>query len=108
MQRRPIVNTRDEPHANPENFRRFHVIIGDANMSPFATRLKIGTTALVLEALARDPLRSWPRLAEPLLALPSISRDPTFHWPVELSGGKKSTALELQRHYLAAVKAVCD
>jgi hypothetical protein len=60
MQRRPIVNTRDEPHANPNLFRRFHVILGDANMSPFATRLKIGTTALVLEALARDPKRSYP------------------------------------------------
>jgi hypothetical protein len=66
MQRRPIVNTRDEPHANPNLFRRFHVILGDANMSPFATRLKIGTTALVLEALARDPKRSYSVLADPL------------------------------------------
>src|SRR5213592_2750525 len=59
MQRRPLVNTRDEPHANPKVFRRFHVIIGDANMSPFVTRLKVGTTALVLEALARDPDRAF-------------------------------------------------
>src|SRR6266699_1096011 len=49
MQRRPLINTRDEPHANPKKFRRFHVILGDANMSPFATRLKVGTTALLLE-----------------------------------------------------------
>ena len=108
MQRRPIVNTRDEPHANPQRFRRFHVIIGDANMSPFATRLKVGTTALVLEAIAREPFRSWPRLADPLAALPAISRDPTFGWPVELSGGVPSTAVAVQREYLAAVRQTCD
>jgi Pup amidohydrolase len=108
MQRRPIVNTRDEPHANPRLYRRFHVIIGDANMSPFATRLKIGTTALVLEALARDPRRVWPELAEPLVALPAISRDPRFRWEVKMAGRRTSTALAIQRDYLAAVKAVCD
>ena len=56
MQRRPLVNTRDEPHANSNLYRRFHVIIGDANMSPFATRLKVGTTALVLEAIDAQSL----------------------------------------------------
>ncbi len=108
MQRRPLVNTRDEPHANPELYRRFHVIIGDANMSPFATRLKIGTTALVLEALARDPQRTWPQLAEPLEALPAISRDPKFRWEIMLAGPKPATAVSVQRAYIAAVKAVCD
>src|SRR3954471_19163504 len=73
MQRRPLVNTRDEPHANPNLYRRFHVIIGDANMSPFATRLKVGTTALVLEALTRFPKRVYPTLSDPLGALPAIS-----------------------------------
>ena len=108
MQRRPLVNTRDEPHANPRLYRRFHVIIGDANMSPFATRLKVGATALVLEALARDPERMWPRLVDPLETLPAISRDPSFRWEIKLAGCKSSTALEVQREYLAAVKAVCD
>src|SRR5580692_10055262 len=108
MQRRPIVNTRDEPHANARLYRRFHVIIGDANMSPFATRLKVGTTALVLEALSRDPLRPWPKLADPLPALRAISRDPKFRWEVSLLDGKRATAVDLQRAYLAAVKAVCD
>src|SRR5580704_15425313 len=108
MQRRPLVNTRDEPHANPRLYRRFHVIIGDANMSPFATRLKIGTTALVLEALARDPQRTWPQLVDPLAALPAISRDLKFRWEVKLLDGRPFTALEVQREYLAAVKAVCD
>jgi proteasome accessory factor A len=108
MQRRPIINTRDEPHANPRLYRRFHVIIGDANMSPFATRLKIGTTALVLEALVREPRKSWPKLLEPLVALREISRDATHRWEVRSQGGAHSTALEIQRAYLAAVKSLCD
>jgi proteasome accessory factor A len=108
MQRRPIVNTRDEPHANPNLFRRFHVILGDANMSPFSTRLKIGTTALVLEALARNPKRSYSVLADPLQALVAISRDGKFHWEVALQDKKTSTALELQREYMDAVFDLCD
>jgi len=108
MQRRPIVNTRDEPHANPNLFRRFHVILGDANMSPFATRLKIGSTALVLEALARSPKRIYPVLADPLRALVSISRDSKFHWDVTLHDGQCSNGLELQRNYWRAVTEVCD
>ena len=108
MQRRPLINTRDEPHANPHDWRRFHVIIGDANMSPFATRLKVGTTALVLEALVRDPARAWPVLADPLHALPAISRDPDFRWELKLEGCRYSTALAVQREYLAAVKRLCD
>jgi proteasome accessory factor A len=108
MQRRPIVNTRDEPHANPRLYRRFHVILGDANMSPFSTRLKVGSTALVLEMLARDPQRVLPQLAEPLEALQAISRDPKFKWEVKLADGRTATGLELQREYLNAVKLVCD
>ena len=77
-------------------------------MSPFATRLKIGATALTLEAIARQPWRVWPVLAEPLVALPAISRDPKFRWEVKLAENKPSTALEIQRAYLAAVKEVCD
>src|SRR5439155_13053128 len=108
MQRRPIINTRDEPHANPKRFRRFHVILGDANMSPFTTRMKVGTTALVLEALVLDPKRTYPVLAGPLAALTAISRDPKFHWEVTLDGDQVSTALAVQRDYLSAVREVCD
>jgi len=108
MQRRPLVNTRDEPHANAQRFRRFHVIIGDANMSPFATRLKVGSTALVLEALVNDPKRKFPKLADPLRALPSISRDPSFHWLVDLRDAPPCTAIEVQRAYLQAVKERCN
>ncbi len=89
MQRRPIVNTRDEPHANPNLFRRFHVILGDANMSPFSTRLKIGATALVLEALARDPKRSYSVLADPLRALTAISRDRKIPLGSRVAGQQK-------------------
>ncbi len=108
MQRRPLINTRDEPHANPNLFRRFHVILGDANMSSFATRLKVGTTALVLEALGADPQRTYPKLGDPLGALPAISRDPEFRWEVVLQGGRIATAVEIQRSYLAAVKELCQ
>ncbi len=108
MQRRPIINTRDEPHANPARFRRFHVILGDSNMSSFATGLKVGTTALVLEAILRSPNHRYPRLADPIEALQSISRDPTFEWPVHLESGHVSTALEVQRGYLKQVRSVCD
>ena len=53
MNRRPLINTRDEPHADPSRYRRFHVILGDANMSEWATAMKIGTTALVLDLIER-------------------------------------------------------
>jgi len=108
MQKRPLINTRDEPHANAEQWRRFHVIIGDANMSPFATRLKVGTTALVAEALARNPQLKLPELMAPLDTLKAISRDPMFHWEVTLADRQISTAIEVQRKCLDAVRAGCD
>jgi proteasome accessory factor A len=108
MQRRPIVNTRDEPHANPRLYRRFHVILGDANMSSFATRLKTGATALALEAICLDPDANCPELDDPLRALREISRDTKFQWPVRLEEGRASTAIEVQRSYLSLVRRVCD
>lgn len=108
MQKRPIINTRDEPHADPALYRRFHVIIGDANMSPFATRLKVGTTALVLEALARRPSLVVPEMADPLRTLRAVSRDTTLRLAIGLKNGGRSTAIEVQRGYLALVRAACD
>jgi proteasome accessory factor A len=108
MQRRPIINTRDEPHANPKVYRRFHVILGDANMSPFATWLKVGTTALTLEALVRDPKRIFPKIADPLSTLSTISRDPSFRWEIKLEGNRATGGLAVQRVYLQAVKELCD
>lgn len=104
MQRRPIINTRDEPHANPALHRRFHVILGDANMSPFATWLKVGATALTLRALESGRLGRMPELADPLLALRAISRDANWRWELSLKGGKTSTAIAAQRAYLAGVR----
>ncbi|MBL9137088.1 MAG: proteasome accessory factor PafA2 family protein [Verrucomicrobiales bacterium] len=108
MQRRPLVNTRDEPHANPDLWRRFHVIIGDANMSPFATWLKAGATALVLDAIVRHPDAPWPRLDHPLHTLRALSRDPTCRWELTLKGGRPSTALEVQSQYLQLARAHAD
>jgi Pup amidohydrolase len=110
MQRRPLINTRDEPHANPRLWRRFHVILGDANLSPFATRLKVGSTALVLDALVRNPslAQSLPVLADPLAALRAISRDRSWRWEVGLAGGGTTTALEIQRAYLEAARTTAD
>jgi Pup amidohydrolase len=108
MQKRPLINTRDEPHANPDKWRRFHVILGDANMSPFATRLKVGTMALVLEAMAREPELELPGLTAPVAALKSISRDRDYQWPVTLADGSPSTAIDVQRSYLQAVRSHCD
>ena len=108
MQRRPIINTRDEPHADSQVYRRFHVILGDSNLSLYATYLKIGTTALVLQALLNGaPLECLPRLADPLLALKSISRDPAWQWRCLTAAGLETTAIAIQRNYLQLVREFC-
>jgi len=100
LHRRPIVNTRDEPHADPRKYRRFHVIVGDANMSEFATALKVGATSLVLELIASgwEPLF---RVRRPVDAIRWVSRDPTLRWLVELADGRRMPAVDLQRIYLS-------
>jgi proteasome accessory factor A len=99
LYRRPIVNTRDEPHANPHDYRRVHVIVGDANMSEFATALKVGTTQLVLELLQSgwEPLF---RVRDPVTAIKAVSRDPSFRWVVPLEDGRTIGGVDLQRIYL--------
>lgn len=101
MNKRPLINTRDEPHADARKFRRFHVIIGDANMSEWATAMKIGITALVLDLIERGEAPQI-ELAQPIEALKAISRDATQSWIVELRDGRKISAVDLQRLYLAA------
>ncbi|TFE66613.1 peptidase [Methylacidiphilum sp. Yel] len=108
MNRRPIINTRDEPHANPKLYRRFHVILGDANLSEFSTWLKVGTTALVLEALQYERIPKRFFLADPLYAHRSISRDPKFRWEIELAQGGRTTAIELQNEYADWVARYVD
>lgn len=107
MNQRPIVNTRDEPHADTSKYRRFHVIIGDANMNEVATALKIGTTSLVLELIEKGhaPVIE---LANPVEAAKSISRDQGWDWIVELSNGRKISAIDIQRLYLDAALKHCD
>jgi Pup amidohydrolase len=106
MNRRPIVNTRDEPHADANRYRRFHVIIGDSNMSEIATALKIGTTALVLDLIERGKAPQL-ALANPVEATKFISRDQTYDWIIELQDGRKISAIEIQRLYLAAAQQHC-
>jgi proteasome accessory factor PafA2 len=103
MNRRPLVNTRDEPHADARKYRRFHVIIGDANMSEWATALKLGTTALVLQLIERGVAPDV-ELAHAVETTKAISRDQDYRWIVELRGGGTITAIDLQRLYLAAAQ----
>ena len=101
LYRRPLVNTRDEPHADARVWRRLHVICGDANMSEFATALKIGTTYLVTSLLDQG----WKpdvALRSAVQSSKSISHDETYRWLAELSGGGTMPAVDIQRVYLQA------
>src|SRR2546421_4383696 len=101
MNRRPLVNTRDEPHADTNRYRRFHVILGDSNMSEWATAMKMGTTSVVLDLIEQGKA---PQLdiAQPIDAHKSISRDQTYDWIIELKDGRKISAIDVQRIYLKA------
>ena len=95
--KRPLVNTRDEPHADPRKYRRLHVIAGDANLCEVATFLKVGVTALVLSMIEDDFLDlEGLVLAAPVRAVRQVSRDLTFAAPLDLADGGTSTALGLQ------------
>jgi len=97
---RGIINTRDEPHADEERYRRLHVIVGDSNMSEVSTYLKVGTTALVLAMVEDGALRKDLALEDPVRAIKEISHDTTCTRKVRLKRGKEFSALELQREYL--------
>jgi proteasome accessory factor A len=97
--KRPIVNTRDEPHADAQKYRRLHVIVGDANLSEVATFLKVGTTALVLCMIEDDFLARDLTLATPVQALRRVSYDTELTRPLELADGTTMTALEMQWEY---------
>ncbi len=102
--RRPIINTRDEPHAVAEKYRRLHVIIGDANLHEVSNYLKTGTTALVL-ALIEQGHAPVPVLADPVAALQSISHDASLTRTVQLTDGRAMSGLDLQELYCEAVTA---
>jgi Pup amidohydrolase len=101
--KRPIINTRDEPHADPEKYRRLHVIVGDANLCEVATLLKVGTTALVLKMIEDDDAPEL-ALAEPVSALHDVARDPTCTAVVRLADGRRLTAVQVQWEYLERAK----
>ncbi|MFL1430193.1 MULTISPECIES: depupylase/deamidase Dop [unclassified Nocardiopsis] len=98
--KRPIINTRDEPHADPDKYRRLHVIIGDANMSEISTYLKLGTTSLVLSMIEDGFISVDLSLETPVADLRAVSHDPTLTHRVKLRDGRRMTALELQGEYL--------
>lgn len=95
--KRPIINTRDEPHADPQKYRRLHVIIGDANMSEVATFLKVGTTAIVLAMIEDDWVGRDLRFSSPLHALRTVSTDLSLSTPLQMADGSAATALDVQQ-----------
>ena len=103
--KRPIVNTRDEPHADSSKYRRLHVIVGDANPSDVATLLKIGTTSIVLAMIEDGVLDSGSfSLAAPVPSIRAISRDTSLSLAVEMADGSRRTALDIQWEYFERAK----
>src|SRR5690606_19234995 len=97
--KRPIINTRDEPHADPDKYRRLHVIIGDANMSELSTYLKLGTTSLVLAMIEDGFIGVDLSLETPVADLRAFSHDPSLTHQARLRDGRRMTALQIQREY---------
>ncbi len=99
MHNRPILNTRDEPHANRERYRRLHLIVGDANMCEYATALKVGTTRVVLDMIAGGLVPPC-ELDSPVQAIQALSRDPELNTLVNRKAGGMISGLDIQREYL--------
>jgi Pup amidohydrolase len=106
--KRPIINTRDEPHASADRFRRLHVIIGDATMCEVATYLKTGTTALVLELIEEKGFSADLWVDRPVTALHAVSHDPSLKTVLKLRDGRSLTAVQLQWMFLEQVHAFLD
>ena len=101
---RGIINTRDEPHADREKYRRLHVIVGDSNMSEFATYLKIGTTAIILRMIEDNFIKQRLALRDSVRAIQQISEDITCTRKIELENGKRLSGVEMQWEYLECAK----
>src|SRR5579875_1534425 len=106
--KRPIVNTRDEPHADADRYRRLHVILGDANMSEVCTYLKVGTTALVLSMIEENYLADDLAISQPVRELHLVSHDPSLRHTIALTDGRTITALDLQGEYLDRARKFVD
>src|ERR1700709_815587 len=102
--KRPIINTRDEPHADPEKYRRLHVILGDANLAEISTYLKVGTTSLVLAMIEDRFIGTDLAVEQPVKALRDVSHDPSLKHLLTLNDGRKLTAVQLQMEYLDLAK----
>src|SRR5438552_11177502 len=96
---RPIINTRDEPHADAERFRRLHVIVGDSNMSEFTTFLKVGVTDLVVRMVEENTVMRDLTLENPIRAIREISHDLSWRRKVRLATGRELTAIDIQTEY---------
>ncbi len=107
--KRPIVNTRDEPHADPQRYRRLHVIVGDANLAEVATFLKVGTTSLVLAMIEDDVSGSRSlALADPVAAMHEVALDRTFTLALPMADGSTSTALGIQWELYSLARKYAD
>ena len=97
---RPIINTRDEPHADAERYRRLHVIAGDSNMSEYATYVKLGTVAALLQMIEDDVVFRDLSLENPIRAIREISHDVSCRRKIRLANGRELSALDIQWEYL--------
>jgi len=102
MVKRPIINTRDEPHADREKYRRLHVIVGDSNMSEVSTYLRVGTTAIVLALIEDGAISADLSLVDPVRAMKEISHDPDCKRDYPREAGGRITAIQVQQQYLEA------
>ena len=100
--KRPIVNTRDEPHCDPAKYRRLHVIAGDANMSEVATYLKVGTTSIVLSMIEDDAFPAHLVIKDPVRAVRQVSHDTTLNAVIEMVDGRHLTAAQIQTEIIEA------
>ncbi len=104
MVKRPIINTRDEPHADPAKYRRLHVIVGDANMSEYSTYLKVGTAMIVLAMIEDGHPVQGIEIEDPVRAIRDFSHDPSLKLAVRMKDGRFLTALQIQRQYIEAAQ----
>ncbi|MBA0050697.1 Pup--protein ligase [Streptomyces sp. AJS327] len=105
---RPIINTRDEPHADAERYRRLHVIVGDSNMSETTTLLKVGATDLVLRMIEAGTVMRDLTLENPIRAIREVSHDVTGQRKVRLASGREASALEVQQEYYEKALDFCE
>ncbi|WP_031069164.1 Pup--protein ligase [Streptomyces sp. NRRL WC-3742] len=105
---RPIINTRDEPHADAERYRRLHVIVGDSNMSETTTLLKVGSTDLVLRLIEAGVVMRDLTLENPIRAIREVSHDLTGTHQVRLANGREASALDIQEEYYTKALEFAD